>query len=215
MKTLSICAAKGGVGKTTLVACIAVAAVEDGLTVGLIDLDPQGSAARWFELRKDYGGGVERMHAVHLKEGGDLGDAMAELAEVGCDLLIVDTPPALMLHVARAIEVADFVLVPVQPSPVDLEAIGPVMQYVREYRRDFAFVLNRAERDTLTEGSKAFLKVDGEVLETIIGNRKAFRAAMTDGKTGAEIERGKAREEIAALWAEVKRRLKLKIRKAA
>ena len=210
MLTLSVCASKGGVGKTTLAASLAVAASEDKMQVGIIDIDPQQSLARWWELR----GSPDNPRLVTGFK--DLADAIAKMQEHGFDLAVIDTPPALMSRLEPAIEVADFVLVPAQPSPLDVEAIDPIVSLAKQYGRSFAFVLNRAEgRDTLTKGAEDYLKVDGEVLQELIGNRKAFRAAMTDGKTGAEIERGKAREEIAALWAAVKKRMRRHARKAA
>ena len=44
MKVLAILSQKGGVGKTTLATCLAVAAEQAGKVAAIIDLDPQAHA---------------------------------------------------------------------------------------------------------------------------------------------------------------------------
>ena len=51
MLTVVLISQKGGAGKTTLACALAVAAVRTGLSTVLVDLDPQGSAATWHDLR--------------------------------------------------------------------------------------------------------------------------------------------------------------------
>src|SRR5882757_8243531 len=50
-RTITVAQQKGGAGKTTLVAHLAVAFVRSGLTVAVIDIDPQASLSRWVEAR--------------------------------------------------------------------------------------------------------------------------------------------------------------------
>jgi len=49
MKVLGLLSRKGGVGKTTLALHLSVLAQDGGLRVLLVDLDPQGSAAAWWQ----------------------------------------------------------------------------------------------------------------------------------------------------------------------
>jgi len=210
MVVLSVCASKGGVGKTTLSACLAVAAVEDHMKVGLIDLDPQASLARWWELRG------EPDNPQLITGIDDLHDAVEAVAEHGFDLIVIDTPPALMSKLTPAVEVSDFVLIPAQPSPLDVEAIDPVIELVSENGKAFAFVLNRASaRTALAKGATTYLQEGGEVLDELVASRAVFAAAMTDGKSGPEVDKGKARKEINGLWRAVKKRLRKAGRKAA
>ena len=51
MKTIALIGQKGGSGKTTIATALAVRAALDGKSVALIDLDPQGTATKWAELR--------------------------------------------------------------------------------------------------------------------------------------------------------------------
>ena len=49
---ITIAQRKGGAGKTTLAAQLAVAWARQGARVGVLDIDPQGSLAAWVDLRR-------------------------------------------------------------------------------------------------------------------------------------------------------------------
>ena len=51
MRIITLVTQKGGTGKTTLAASLAVAAHEAGEKVLALDLDPQGSLATWGDIR--------------------------------------------------------------------------------------------------------------------------------------------------------------------
>src|SRR3546814_8251236 len=52
MKVLAILSQKGGVGKTTLATCLAVAAEQAGKVAAIIDLEPQATASFWKDVRQ-------------------------------------------------------------------------------------------------------------------------------------------------------------------
>ena len=54
---ITIAQQKGGSGKTTVAANIAISAVQAGYSVAVIDSDPQGSLGRWFMARYEAMGG--------------------------------------------------------------------------------------------------------------------------------------------------------------
>ena len=113
MKVLCIASSKGGSGKSTVAAGLAVQACADGRTV-IVDADPQGTLVRWHELR----GKRSQPAVVDLR--GDLSVALDKLADQDFDFCIIDTPPALMSRIEAAIANADFVLIPSQSSAFDV-----------------------------------------------------------------------------------------------
>jgi len=210
MVTLSICASKGGVGKTTLAAGLSSLAVEDGLKVAIIDFDPQQSLARWWELRE------KRDNPRLITEVDTITEAVNVLTDNGFDLIIIDTPPALMSRVEPAIESADLVIVPVRPSPIDVEAVDPVVTLANKYKRPFVFVLTMVGiNKNLKEGAADYLKVDGEVLKEEISYCELFSSAMIEGKTASEIDGGKSHQEMNALWRSIKERLQPRVSEVA
>ncbi|HYE43147.1 MAG TPA: ParA family protein, partial [Caulobacteraceae bacterium] len=52
-KVFTVAQQKGGAGKTTLVAHLAIAWMQLGYKVATVDIDPQGSLSRWFEVRNE------------------------------------------------------------------------------------------------------------------------------------------------------------------
>ena len=50
---ITVAQQKGGAGKTTLTAHLAVAFKDAGKSVALVDIDPQQSLSNWFRLRKE------------------------------------------------------------------------------------------------------------------------------------------------------------------
>ena len=197
---LVVAATKGGTGKTTIATALAARAAVEA-SVALLDLDPQGSMSRWWELR-----GQPNNPALGAATGG-VSAAVERLRREGFEWVIVDTPPALLHVITPAILEADVILIPCQSSAFDIEAVEPVVELAKREQKPFAFVLNRvAARSRLTSGAVRYLEQDGPVLEEHIVDREAYRVAITSGKSAAEIGRDeKAREEIDALWRAVKR----------
>ena len=135
-------------GKTTLSACFAVEAAKDAI-VGLVDLDPQQSLARWWELR-----GEPDNPDFYDSEERTLKQIVRAAQREKVEWLIIDTPPALMTRIQPAVAVADVVVIPVRPSPLDVEAIEPVIEMCELAKRPFVFVINaNPARSSLTKGT--------------------------------------------------------------
>ena len=202
MPTVTVAASKGGVGKSTLCFCLAVMASKSA-KVGMLDWEPQGSISFWHAAR-----GRPDNPAL-LK-----GDDPVQVAKRNRDLdwIFIDTPPSGLDQIERAIQAADFVLVPVHVSALDIAAIRPVAAMCQEYKKPFAFVLNEVlpRTKTLTANSIDTLEDFGPVLDVQIVNRLAYVTAInTDGRTAPEHPDSKqakeARTEIATLWTAVKK----------
>ena len=196
MKTVVFAARKGGCGKTTLAAHLAVHAESVGNgPVTLIDTDPQQSLTAWWNDRK-------AVSPLLLELA--VGELPVELGNVRSapGLVMIDTPPLDSGIIASVIDVADLVVIPVKPSPHDLRGVSVTVEICRKAKRNFVFVVMQAvQRATLTQQAPLILSQFGPVATSIVYNRVDYAGAMTDGRTAEEIDpKGKAALEIGELW---------------
>lgn len=203
MKTITFAASKGGVGKTTLCAALSAFA-GNGHKTAIIDLDPQGSLTAWWNKRE-----AESPELIE-STAADLKGTIQKAEAAGYDFVFIDSPPAHMQTIEAALSVADFALVPCQPSPVDIEAIGDTLAIIDELRVPFAFVLNRLiSRTRIGEQAILLLANHGKIAGIPVVQRTSFATSMIDGRTAAEVDSGKAAtQEIASLWDFVQSNLK-------
>ncbi len=203
-QVVTIAQQKGGSGKTTVAAHLAVAWTRD-LSVALLDVDAQGSLGQWFEARERRLGEDRTGFTFRTSSGWGAGREARRLAQ-DYDLVVVDTPPKSDLDGRSSIEAADLVVIPVQPSPVDLWANGRTMKMIEHQRIAGLMVLNRVPpRSTLTaEMAEAFRNSAAVIARSRLGNRVAFPASMGDGSTVLEARpSSKAAAEVGALAAEI------------
>ncbi len=201
MKTIVIGATKGGVGKTTLVAHLAVAARDRFGEVAVIDTDPQSSLTDWYEQRR-------ALQPVLVEVSGGLRRTLTRLDREGFGICFIDCPPGHTATIASAIALADLVVIPSQSSPTDFRAIGPTVDIAEQAGAPYVFVLNRAiPRTKLLDQGVLALRRHG-CLSGVLHQRVDFAASMTDGRTAGELRpRGKAASEVSALWRAVERQL--------
>lgn len=199
MRVIALSSTKGGTGKTTLAAALAVRAAEDSRRVALIDLDPQESLMAWWERRG-------KMKNPKLFELEATAEGIELLMKEGWEWVFIDTSPAKLEFIEPGIAAASLVLIPCRPSPKDTEQIGIPMELCRLHRVPFAFVLNHAPSSwKLTKSTADYLREYGPVLEPFIPFRQAYMAAPIIGKTGPEVDKDKAAgKEIDALWLAIK-----------
>lgn len=204
MHVLVLASQKGGAGKTTLAAHLAVAAeaAGDGPTV-LIDTDPQGSMSAWWNVREAETPALAPTTIAQLPE------KLAALAAGGYRLAVVDTPPAITEAIGAVVRSADLVLIPTRPSPHDLRAVGSTVDLVQAAGKSFVFAVTQAKPNArLTVQAIAALSEHGAVAPAIIHDRVDYAGSMIDGRTVQEADgRGRSSKEILELWAFVKARL--------
>src|SRR5438128_3053965 len=88
MKVIAVASQKGGSGKTTLAGHIAVQAERAGDgPVALVDTDPQGSLAEWWNARQAETPVFAATGVVRLA------DDIRRMRALGMRLLVIDTPP--------------------------------------------------------------------------------------------------------------------------
>ena len=188
---------KGGTGKTTLAVNLAAGLMRKAPTA-VLDLDPQRSAWQWSRIaeRQDW--------SAHVREApGDIRTTVSELA-ARYRYVIVDCPPsAQSMQTQAALRLVDQVLIPVQPSPMDLWATLSVVEAVNAARRDHprlqaSIVLNQLETQTvLSRDIRAVIDEVGlPVLQSDVRRRAIYRNAMAEGKTVFDM--GGAGREAAA-----------------
>lgn len=199
MKVIAVVSQKGGAGKTTLALHIAVAAERAGLSAAILDMDPQGTAERWSEWRK------EEPPAVVAAKATTLNRRIEQARAADGNLVVIDTPPLAQTEAREAARIADLILIPCRPSAFDLDAIRITADLANDIRKPAFVIVNAGPphgtavyRDVAETVERFGLKV----APTRLAERAAFRHAVREGKSVQELEPdSKAAEEVAILWA--------------
>ena len=203
MISIAIVNSKGGVGKSTLAAALAVRAARDSKRIAMVDLDPQKSLVEWWARRG-------KTDNPTIFEGADTAaDAVESLQLDGWDFVFLDGPPAFIGVMEEMIEAADFVLIPVKASMIDLLATQDAVALAREANAKFLVVINDVgPRERLVESARELLSnAEVPIAHTQITHRVSHVQGMTVGKSAAEVNNGRDRaaaEEIDRLWKEIK-----------
>ena len=197
MITVCFVSQKGGVGKTTLAIHLATAMQASGRQTVVIDLDPQTSAAEWKDARQD------EMPYVIAVPASRLAKALRTAQENGAEIAVLDTAPhseGTTLDAARA---ADLILVPCQPSIMDLRAMRKTADILNYLKKPTYAVLNEvsAHGTVADEAARAITAQFGMPVAPVrMGQRVAFNRCLLTGQTAQEYEPGgKAAQEVAAL----------------
>ena len=198
MRVIVFASQKGGSGKTTLSGHLAVEAERSGAgPVALIDTDPQGSLAKWWNVRE------AETPAFIQSVFSNLFQDLDKARNNGFRLVFVDTPPAVTRAISEVVSFADLVVLPTRPSPHDMRAVGPTVDLVEARKKPMIFVVNGATaRARITSEAAVALSQHGTVAPTIVHHRVDFAASMIDGRTVMEShEKGRSSKEIQELWA--------------
>jgi chromosome partitioning protein len=192
MHIIVVASQKGGAGKTTLLRSLAVAAQQAGAPTAILDTDPQGSLTSWWNRRE------EQTPALVKFAPEDLEDAAAKLAAAGIEFLFIDTPPSVHPQLAALLKQATLAVVPVRPSPDDLDAVGDTLSLIEAAGCPFVFVLTQAKpRTKLQMQAVMALAKHGKLAPTVIHDRTDFPTAAISGRTVTEVEQeGPSAKEV-------------------
>ena len=200
---ITVATMKGGSGKSTLASCLAVHWHLTGRHPTLIDADPQRSIMRLAARERALGG-------VSLIEDAteEASKTARRLADTGP--VIIDTPGFRSKTTLECLVSSDFVLVPVKPSPFDVDRTLDTLSVLTDRpdgrRPVFRCLLTQTTRDSViarhirTELTEAGFPV----LNSEMANRVAYPEAALWGATPSLISwKGPAAREIATIADEL------------
>jgi chromosome partitioning protein len=204
MHVLAIASRKGGSGKTTLTGHLSVEAERRGHgPVAILDIDPQGSLADWWNERQ--AASPVFVNTTLEALAGDI----ERLRASGFRTVIIDTPPAITGAIRQVVDVCDLVLIPTRPSPHDLRSVTATVALVEDMDKPLVFVINAATpRARITREAIAVLSQHGPLAPSLIHQRVDFASSMIDGRTVMELPNAPlATLEIERIWAYLANRM--------
>ena len=193
MHAIVLATQKGGSGKSTLAIGLAIAAMDDGQRVGMIE----GTISNWGRRRINPQPRIERAGS-----GMAIECAILDLRLDGFTVAIIDTAATENVLSASGIGAADLCLIPARPSPADIEAALPTLRTVRRLDKRFAFILNQSptRSNRVCEAATA-LNTAGVLALPYIVQRNDHQDALGAGLGVTEYDsHGKAAEEVRDLW---------------
>lgn len=201
---------KGGSGKTCISMNVAGTLGIRGFKTLVIDMDPQGTASRWYSAAPDekpFPADVVSMAAMEGKVHRAIQNHVEQY-----DVIIVDCPPSMTSSAPNsALLVADLALIPMILSPADLwaaEAAKTLVEQVQITNDTLIarMVANNVDATSLAEDMANLLMEDQEIplLKSTLGHRTAYRDALVFGCTVHGVPRAKtAIAEVEALTSEI------------
>lgn len=167
---IAITQTKGGCGKTTTAAFLAVAASRMGHSVEVWDADPQGSLSDWGITAQEDGDqlpfDVLAVNKATMKK------------KSSADYVFIDTPPGNADLIQAAIDTADVVIVPTQASPLDVQRAWTTLEVCDH--RPAAVLIVSADLNTnlLRDTRQAFAESDVFVFRTAVPKRQDIRRSF-------------------------------------
>lgn len=216
MRTLAVVSLKGGSGKTTVAAHLALAAHLRGLEVLVADIDPQHSIADVLSARQADGPACLTTSAAGLLS--------AQFAAVGAgkDMMIIDTAAGQLEDASEALVLADFAVLVVRPTLLDLAGLARTLKLVNRIGKPVTVVVNQApvmreenEPPMVKRALSALAYMKAPLSPVILRSRVIYQTALERGRSVEETADGAAMEEITSLWAHVEGAIESAVAQAA
>lgn len=203
MRVVTAAQQKGGVGKSASIIHLSVQAFLAGKKVALLDMDvDQQTAFKWGKRRvAALVSDRFQVLVVHIHE---LEARISMLREDGFDWVFIDLPGR-TAGAGKGITMADFVLLPVRPLDVDVEASIPTLTVVQRSSKPHAYLMNICPpQDNAARARKVqdALRAGGcEVAPQIIIQRIVVPDAVATGRHAGDMSGGEqSAAEFAALF---------------
>ena len=207
MKVFVLSSQKGGVGKTTLTLNLGCAAASQAKNkVAVLDLDPQQSLGQWQNRRAGLPAScVKHPLRVQAVDRRDLLSALYDLKTADYTHVLIDMPPVNKAWMKTVFAAADLVVVPLKPSPFDMDSGFATYQDVVGEDRPVCWVFNgvlpnsKLVRPVFNELSKQM-----QVCKTVVHERVDFVMSAGGGESVLEYApESRSAAEVLALWAEL------------
>lgn len=211
MRVVGLVTQKGGSGKSTTGASLAVAAIERGFKVVMLELDRQGTWSAWIAAR------AHNDDADHIDfesvDASQLSSALATLTRRGYDLVVLDTPGTNNPAINVVMQLCHFALIPCRPTAPDIQGCVPTVEALARMRKPLAFILTQClPRSSRVEDFRARLSHRGIVAEPPIVARVDHQDALALGLSVTEFNpTGAAAQEIRALWRWIETKLEMRV----
>jgi len=184
MNIIAVLNQKGGCGKTTIAINLTHSLQNQGYKTLLVDSDPQGSARDW--NAENDGKIIPVIGLDRVSLANDI-----EAIKNGYDFIVIDGAPSIAKLAAAAVKIADFILIPVQPSPWDIWATADLVEIIKarqeitEGKPIAAFIVSRAIKNTKlsTEVVEALRQYELPVLNSYTTQRVIYPTSASEGQT--------------------------------
>ena len=201
MHTVAVISLKGGSGKTTVATHLALAAHRRGIATLLADTDPQRSSTDVLSIRAEPGPDVVTVSGPKL-----MLTKFTALA-AGKQLMIIDTAAGAVEDVGEALVLADFAVMVVRPTLLDLAGLARTIAIVRRLAKPYTVVLNQApiaregvEPPVVKRAIKGLEYMQVPLAPVILRSRAIYQTALETGRSAEEMADATAAAEIAELW---------------
>jgi chromosome partitioning protein len=210
MNVLTFASRKGGAGKSTLAAHLAVHIHAATRSCLLVDDDPQGSLTLWNELRAEYA-----LPLKPVKRG--IGEIIKKARKHGVDWVLIDTPSNGSASVIDAIEAATLVVVPCRPGLFDIDAVQQTIAFAQQARTPYAVILNAAppkrhgaEAPAVAAARQCLARLEVPLWGGQITHRASYSLALNDGEGVADLHSDPySAAEIGGLWSAIEKSVKV------